>query len=59
MEKESYLILSGEGNHETEHQFVMSCDTLNEAEKEFESLKKTTYSTTYLFIYKAVKLKEE
>jgi len=58
-EKETYLILSGEGSSQTEYQFVMECKTLDEANVEFKKFKESTYSGTYIYIYKATKIKEE
>ena len=54
-----FLILSGEGNHQTEHQFVMELNTLEEANEHFDKLKKGEFDSTYLFIYEAKKLREE
>lgn len=54
-----YLILSGEGGFRTEHSFLMECDTLEEANEEFEKFKAGEYKDTYLFIYKAIKIKEQ
>jgi hypothetical protein len=54
-----YLILSGEGCSQTEHQFVMELDTLEEANKQFDELKKNAFYRTYLYIYEAKKLREE
>jgi len=53
-----YLILSGEGGFRTEHSFLMECDTLEEAEEQFRQFKEGDYRDTYLFIYKAIKIKE-
>lgn len=53
-----YLILSGEGNIDTEHQFCMECSTLEEANRYFENFKRGEFKDTYLFIYEAVKLRE-
>ncbi len=49
--KTVYLILSGE--------FVMECSTLDEANIEFDNFKSGVFSQTYLFIYKAKKIREE
>jgi hypothetical protein len=54
----SYLILSGEGNIDTEHQFCMDCKTLEEANYHFDNLKRGQYADTYLFIYEAKKIRE-
>lgn len=54
----SYLILSGEGNIDTEHQFCMECKTLEEANKYFDNFKRGEFSETYLYIYEAVKVRE-
>lgn len=54
-----YLILSGEGGSQTEHQFVMELDTLEEANEQFDELKKNEFDGTYLYIYVAKKLREE
>jgi len=54
----SYLILSGEGNIDTEHQFCMECKTLEEANKHFDNFKRGEFSETYLYIYEAVKVRE-
>ena len=54
----SYLILSGEGNIDTEHQFCMECKTLEEANKYFDNFKRGEFAETYLYIYEAVKLRE-
>jgi len=54
-----YLILSGEGGHQTEHQFVMELNTLEEANKEFDELKESEFDSTYLYIYEAKKIREE
>lgn len=54
-----YLILSGEGTHDTEHQFVMGLSSLKQANIEFDELKKTHYKNTYLYIYEAKLLREE
>ena len=56
---ETYLILSGEGHWKTEHAFLMECTTLEEAEEEFAKFKAGDYKDTYLFIYKAIKIKEQ
>ena len=39
MSEKKYLILSGEGNIETEHQFCMECSSLEEANEYFDSFK--------------------
>ena len=52
-----YLILSGEGGFRTEHSFLMECDTLEEANEEFEKFKSDEYKDTELFIYKALRVK--
>ena len=54
-----FLILSGEGGHQTEHQFVMELNTLEEAHEHFDELKKGEFDGTYLYIYEAIKLREE
>jgi hypothetical protein len=54
-----FLILSGEGGYQTEHQFVMELNTLEEANEEFDKLKKGEFDGTYLYIYEAKKLREE
>lgn len=54
----SYLILSGEGNIDTEHQFCMECKTLEEANKYFDNFKRGEFAKTYLYIYEAVKVRE-
>jgi hypothetical protein len=54
----SYLILSGEGNIDTEHQFCMECKTLEEANKYFDNFKRGEFAETYLYIYEAVKVRE-
>lgn len=58
-QKYKYLILSGEGGFRTEHSFLMECETLEEANEEFEKFKVGEFKDTYLFIYKAVKIKEQ
>jgi len=58
-QKFKYLILSGEGGFRTEHSFLMECDTLEEASEEFEKFKTGEYKDTELFIYKAIKIKEQ
>jgi len=54
----SYLILSGEGNIDTEHQFCMECKTLEEANKYFDNFKRGEFAETYLYIYEAFKVRE-
>jgi hypothetical protein len=54
----SYLILSGEGNIDTKHQFCMECKTLEEANKYFDNFKRGEFAETYLYIYEAVKVRE-
>ena len=54
----SYLILSGEGNIYTEHQFCMDCKTLKEANRYFDNFKLGEFAETYLYIYEAVKVRE-
>ena len=54
-----YLILSGEGSYDTEHQFVMGCHTLEEANTEFDNFKNGTYKETELYIYHGTKIREE
>ena len=54
-----YLILSGEGGHQNEHQFLMELNTLEEANKEFDKLKKCEFDGTYLYIYEAKEIREE
>jgi hypothetical protein len=56
---EVYLILSGEGNIDTEYQFCSECKTLEEANRLFDKFKENDFKSTYLFIYKAVKIREE
>ena len=53
-----YLILSGEGSYETEHQFVMGCHTLEEANTEFDNFKNGTYKDTELSIYHGTKIRK-
>lgn len=55
----SYLILSGEGNIDTEHQFCMELTTLEEANSHFNNFKRGQFKDTYLFIYEAKKIREE
>ena len=55
----SYLILSGEGNIDTEHQFCMELTTLEEANFHFNNFKHGQFKDTYLFIYEAKKIREE
>jgi hypothetical protein len=57
--KVSFLILSGEGSSSTEFQFCMELDTLEKANKHFNSFKEGIFKDTYLFIYKAEKIREE
>lgn len=57
-EEITYLILSGEGSHLTEHHFVMELGTLEDAEAEFEKLKKNEYKDTWLYIYEGKMIKE-
>lgn len=52
-----FLILSGEGSHSTEHQFVMELDNLEQAEKEYKKLKQGEYIDTWLYIYEAKMIK--
>lgn len=61
MEKEEtvYLVLSGEGNIDTEHQFCMECKTPEDANAFFDKLKKGEFKETYLFIFEAKKIREE
>lgn len=54
----TYLILSGEGNIDTEHQFCMELPTIEEAELHFDNFKKGQFKDTYLFIYEAKKIRE-
>lgn len=54
-----YLILSGDGSWETQNQFAMECTTLEEAESQFDTLKKCTYKDTSLMLYEAKQLKIE
>jgi hypothetical protein len=56
---EVYLILSGEGNIDTEHQFCSECKTLEEANRLFDTFKENEFESTYLFIYKATKIREK
>jgi len=53
-----YLILSGEGNINTAHQFCIECLTLEEANHYFDIFKRGLFKDTNLFIYEAVKLRE-
>jgi aspartate carbamoyltransferase catalytic subunit len=53
-----YLILSGEGNHETEYQFLMECSTLEDADNYFEKFKSGRYANTTLYIYHAKLIRE-
>lgn len=55
----SYLILSGEGNIDTKHQFCMELTTLEEANFHFNNFKRGQFKDTYLFIYEAKKIREE
>ncbi len=55
----SYLLLSGEGNIDTEHQFCMELTTLEEANYHFDNFKRGQFKDTYLFIYEAKKIREE
>lgn len=55
----SYLILSGEGNIDTEHQFCMELNTLEEANFYFNNFKRGQFKDTNLFIYEAKKIREE
>ena len=55
----SYLILSGEGNIDTEHQFCAEFDDIDKCNAIFDRLKSNEFKDTYLYIYKAVKLREE
>jgi len=59
IEEYKYLILSGEGGFRTEHSFLMECETLEEANEELDKFKTGEYKDTYLFIYKAIKIKEQ
>lgn len=54
----SYLILSGEGNTDTEHQFCMECKALKEADHYFDNFKRGKFIETNLFIYEAKKIRE-
>jgi len=54
-----YLILSGEGRHDTEHQFIMECTDLEDATINLNDLKEGEYENTTLYIYKAVQLCEK
>jgi hypothetical protein len=58
-EKHTYLILSGEGNMDTEHQFCLERETLEDANAYFDRLKQGDFCNTQLFIYKAIKLREQ
>jgi hypothetical protein len=53
-----YLILSGEGSYDTEHQFVVGCHTLDEANTEFDNFKNGTYKETELSIYHGTKIRK-
>ena len=55
----SYLILSGEGNIDTEHQFCAEFDDIDKCNAFFDHLKSGEFKDTYLYIYEAVKLREE
>ena len=55
----SYLILSGEGSFDTEHQFCAEFDDIDKCNAFFERLKSGEFKDTYLYIYEAVKLREE
>lgn len=55
----SYLILSGEGNIDTEHQFCAEFDDIDKCNAFFDRLKLGEFKDTYLYIYEAVKLREE
>lgn len=55
----SYLILSGEGNIDTEHQFCAEFDDIDKCNAFFDRLKSGEFKDTYLYIYEAVKLREE
>ena len=55
----SYLILSGEGNIDTEHQFCAEFDDIDKCNAFFDRLKSGEFKNTYLYIYEAVKLREE
>jgi hypothetical protein len=55
----SYLILSGEGNIETEHLFCGEFDDIDKCNAFFDRLKSGDFKYTYLYIYEAVKLREE
>jgi len=54
-----YLILSGEGNYETEHQFCMEVDNLEDANEYFDDFKKNTYKEINLYIYKGKMIRNE
>lgn len=54
-----YLILSGEGNIDTEHQFCADFDDIHKCNAFFDHLKSGEFKDTYLYIYEAVKLREE
>ena len=55
----SYLILSGEGNIDTENQFCAEFDNIDKCNAFFDRLKSEDFKDTYLYIYEAVKLREE
>jgi hypothetical protein len=59
LDDSKYLILSGEGGHDTEHQFIMECTDLEDATINLNNLKEGTYENTTLYIYKAVQLCEK
>ena len=58
MEKK-YLILSGEGNIDTENLFCAEFDDLAKCKEFFDRLKQDEFKETCLYIYEAVKLIEE
>lgn len=54
----SYLLLSGEGDMDTEHLFCMELSTIKEANYYFDDFKRGQFKNTYLFIYEAKKIRE-
>lgn len=59
MNETKFLILSGKGNIDTEFQFVMELDTIEEANDMFHHFKTHNFERTNLFIYEAKKIREE
>ena len=54
-----YLILSGEGDIDTEWRYCMETSSLEEANFQFNRLKAKEFENTQLFIYEAKKIREE